>query len=133
MQQINLKALPYRTRMIAEQLGMEETFALLKAHGAESHTIPAAFTPNCALAKNLGPAAAKALCALWPGRPIDLPKVDKIMQQWRDQCLIEEMTTGKLGMVQAVKKYNLTRQRINQILNSHWQDQNLSLPLDLPD
>ncbi|GAB3021483.1 Mor transcription activator family protein [Bowmanella dokdonensis] len=132
MNPVNLKALPYRIRMIAEKLGMEATYQLLAEHGAECHTIPASFSPGCALAKHLGEDAAKVLCQLWPDTPIDLPKPDKILLQWRDAELIHNITLGGMTVMQAVKKYNLTRQRINQILSSHWEEKNLSLPLDLP-
>lgn len=130
MNPVNVKALPYRIRMIAERIGMERTYQLLVEHGAECHKIPGEYVEGCALANNLGTDVARALIELWPESAIDLPKPDKILIQWRDKELTEDIYERDMPIREAVKKYNLTRQRINQILNQHRQDNNLTLDLD---
>lgn len=131
LQPIDVRALPYRVRMIAEKLGISKTFELLTEHGAQCFTIPPCFSPTCALAQNLGDDAAKVLIELWPDKALDLPKVDKILLQWRDAELLTDIVQNELSIMKAVKKYNITRQRINQILNAHGNPQNKNPTLEL--
>ena len=127
---VNLKALPYRVRFIAELLGMNETYQLLEKHCFDTLYIP----PNLlrsSLDKKIGEKAAKALIQLWPNQTITLPKPDKIMQQWRNHELLIAKRAGTLSTADASKKYNLTRQRINQIENENTENPNLTLDFTL--
>lgn len=128
---IDTRALPYRIRQIADQIGIEATYDFLCKHGAQLVTVPERYTDDCSCSKRFGKDAAQALIALWPGARIDLPKPDKILRQLRDIQLQSDLENG-ISTMELVKKYNLTRQRIWQITGQQ-ETKNMSLPLDLGD
>jgi len=113
---IDLRALPYRVRLIAELAGIENTYRFLSEHGAKSIRIKKAYTPGCTLEKRFGVEVAKALFELWPNQCIDIPKVDKMTLQIRDIKIMQELKEG-VGVAEVRARYNLTRQRIYQLKN----------------
>lgn len=135
---VDLRSLPYRTRLVAEKIGLEATYRLFDKFAHKTLYIPGSLARST-LAKNIGEAEANALIALWPNQSITLPKVDRMLQQWRNHALLAELNLGELSVTALCIKYNLTRQRINQIKHEYGgannpinpSDQNLTLDLTL--
>lgn len=71
-----------------------------------------------------------ALAAQYQGIPIYLHKIDKTLQQMRDEKILKEFTGG--NHKELARKYNLTEARIRQILTQdHSQELDQSNQLDL--
>lgn len=136
---VDLRSLPYRTRLVAEKIGLNETYFFFEKFAHRTLYVP----PNLKqsdLATKIGEAAAIALVELWPNSHFTPPKIDKMFQQWRNYELMFDVDEDKLSIVEMCIKYNLTRQRINQIRHEHAQkhqedhkltNQNLTLDLNL--
>lgn len=134
---VDLRALPYRTRLVAEIIGLNATYILFKKFAHKTIYVPSTLARS-GLAETVGEEAALALIELWPDRSITLPKVDKMFQQWRNHELLNALELGELSVTELCIKYNLTRQRINQIKHDHKQNKvtsktasNQNLTLDL--
>jgi len=135
---IDLRALPYRTRLVAQIIGLDATYRLFEKFAHKTLYIPGSLNRS-ALANKVGEAEAMALIELWPNQSITLPKVDKMFQQWRNHEILAELGQGKLTVTDICVKYDLTRQRINQIKHeysepnnpTHLPPQNLTLDLSL--
>ncbi|MBL4832614.1 MAG: hypothetical protein JKY26_01460 [Pseudomonas sp.] len=120
---VDLRALPYRTRLVAEIIGLEATYRLFDKFAHKTLYIPSSLARST-LADNIGKAEANALIALWPNQSITLPKVDKMFQQWRNHALLAELELGESSITDLCIKYNLTRQRINQIKHEYSESNN---------
>jgi len=115
---VDLRALPYRTRLVAQKIGLEATYALFNTFAHKTLYIPGSLTRSN-LADKIGKPQALALIELWPNTSITLPKIDKIFQQWRNHELLNELAQNTLTVTELCIKYDLTRQRINQIKNAN--------------
>ena len=129
---VGLRALPTRTNLLAQRVGLQLTYAFLKAHWFETLYIP----PNLDysnLDKRVGKTVALALIELWPKQHFTPPKPDKLLQKWRDH----EIGASELSTKELCKKYNITRQRLSQIRKAlkepntrQQQFENLTLDLE---
>lgn len=107
---VDLRALPTRTNLLAQRVGLQLTYEFLNAHWFETLYIP----PNLKhsnLDQRVGKDVAQALIDLWPNQQFTPPKPDKLLQKWRDY----EIGTSELSTKELCKKYNITRQRLSQI------------------
>jgi len=136
---VDLRSLPYRTRLIAEKIGLDKTFILLSVHAHETLYIPGTLK-HSDLANKVGKNEAKALIELWPEQTITLPKVDKLFQQWRNHEIVTAMHEGETAVIDLCRRWNLTRQRISQLMKEYHQKkqestktqhENLTLDLSL--
>ncbi|KGJ92154.1 Mor transcription activator domain protein [Colwellia psychrerythraea] len=134
---VDLRALPYRTRLVAEKIGLNATYILFKTFAHRTLYIPPTLLRSD-LATKVGKEAATALIELWPNTSLTFPKVDRMFQQWRNYEIILDINDGELPIVEICIKYDLTRQRIDQIKKDHKRNQvaskatsNQNLTLDL--
>ena len=117
----------YRIRKLAEQLGMQKTYNFLSAHWNEKFYIPS--KPSKKLVERCGQDVAEVLVMLYPDQHYQPPKPDKIWESWRNHEILKDRGDGML-MEDVSKKYNLTRQRIGQIMKEIDPDNDPNLTLD---
>jgi hypothetical protein len=117
----------YRIRHLVEKLGMEVTFNFLNSHWHTKFFIPS--TVSNKLIERVGDDVALTLVALYPGQHYQPPKPDKILELWRNHEIVRERNSG-IKMEDLCKKYQITRQRINQIEHEVDPKHDLNFSLD---
>lgn len=116
MKHVDVWALPKRTILLMELAGIGETYAFLKQYGLGRAFVPESLDKAQLIKERYGDKIAAALVDLWPGQYIDIPKVDKITMQWRNQELYNDVRVKNMRICEASKKYLLTRQHCMKIL-----------------
>ena len=115
MNPIDIRYLPPRIQRIAKEVGMEATYAFLKAHGLELITIPPTYKEGCKLEEHVGKDMAIALIHLFDPGPMDVPKPDKLLQRWRNYEIYHDVEVKGMSNAEVVKKYNITRAWIHKV------------------
>ena len=116
---VDLRALPNRTRQLAERVGIQRTYEFLVEFEASTLYIPAKLT-NSTLAKQVGEDIAKALVELYPATRFTPNKIDKILQTWRNH----ELVHSDEPLITLCKKFKITRSRVLQIRQEHADNEN---------
>jgi len=115
-QQIDLRLLPHGVRKFVEVLGVDKAVALLKQHQLRMMYIPLNPAPEHEFCQVFGTELAAYLSETHGAKSYQIPKVDKVLLQFRNQEIINAHEQG--AQVQALaEQYGLTRQCIWLILS----------------
>lgn len=115
------------TRLLAKELGMQRAYEFLSEHWNHVLYIP----PNLKrskLAQKVGDDVANVLVKHYSGEYYQPSKPDKIFELWRNYEIVQDQKNG-MKLPELAAKYDLTRQRINQITREidPSRDQNFQL------
>lgn len=108
--------LPPQIRQLVALIGLPETFKLLQAKGGTQLRIPKLASRAEVLPEFLQDQSVELLCQAWAGKVIDVPKVDKILLQIRNQAIIQARSSQSAN--QLARSFDLTRRQIINIYKS---------------
>lgn len=112
---IDVERLPKQVQALVEIIDIDETLALLRAHGGRPIYIPA--DPGCAaqLHHVLSAQALALLCAHCGNMTLELPMPDAIERQLRRQAIRSAKAAGETTIALA-RRFGLTRRHVLRIL-----------------
>lgn len=110
---IDLNQLIPLVRKLVHTIGIEYTIALLKSKGGTPLYIPARAHNAQALLKILPMQKVVLLCKAMPMQWVELPKVDRILQQIRNQYIYKDRQKSSASKVAI--KWGLTRRQVINI------------------
>ncbi|NOR70000.1 MAG: hypothetical protein GQ532_09970 [Methylomarinum sp.] len=110
---IDPDTLPPQIRQLVALIGLPETFKLLQAKGGTQLRIPKIANRAEVLPEILQDESVDLLCKAWSGKVFDVPKVDKILLQIRNQVISKARATQSAS--QLARSFDLTRRQIINI------------------
>lgn len=110
---IDPDTLPPQIRQLVVLIGLPETFKLLQAKGGTQLRIPKMANRAEVLPEILQAESVDLLCKAWAGKVMDVPKVDKILLQIRNQVITKARATQSAS--QLARSFDLTRRQIINI------------------
>ncbi len=122
---IDPDTLPPQIRQLVALIGLPETFKLLQAKGGTQLRIPKVASKAEVLPEFLQCESIELLCKAWPAKVIDVPKVDKILLQIRNQAITEARATQSAS--QLARSFDLTRRQIINICKSPGDDNQVDM------
>ncbi len=113
---VNADLLPPQARQLVRLIGMVNTLTLLEQRGGVTLRIPTKAMEAVYLRDVLPMDAIIELCKAMPGKRIELPKLDKITLQIRNQVIRAERQQVSASKV--ALRFNLTRRQVINICKS---------------
>jgi Mor family transcriptional regulator len=117
--EFDLKALPYGVRKIVEVLGVEQAINVLQEYQGQLFFIPEYPKPQHVVVQVFGQALADYWADLMPKQHYQVPMVDKVLMQIRNQRICQELDNKTSTIQQLVRRYHITRQQITNIYREH--------------
>lgn len=112
---VDLSLLPTQIRLLARDIGLPATFALLRVRGGTQFSVPLHAERSELLLSIMDLESAERLCAKYGGQTLTLPKIDKPLRQLRDRVIVEQANQGD-SLATLARRYNLTTRQICNIL-----------------
>ncbi|WP_080928320.1 Mor transcription activator family protein [Pseudoalteromonas luteoviolacea] len=114
--EIDLSLLPHGVRKFVEVLGVDRAVSLLKQHQLRMMYIPLNPRPEHEFCQVFGTELAMHLSENHGAKSYQIPKVDKVLLQFRNQEIIKAHEQG-VPVQELAEQYGLTRQCIWLILS----------------
>ncbi|MGR9014154.1 MAG: Mor transcription activator family protein [Gammaproteobacteria bacterium] len=110
---VNADLLPPQARQLVRLIGLPNALKILEARGGITLRIPVNAQEAVVLKEIVPIEAIIALCQALGGQRLELPKLDKIVLQIRNQAMQQERKT--LSAPQVARRYGLTRRQVINI------------------
>ncbi len=116
---IDLRILPYGVRKVVEVLGLDAALVVLHEQQGQLFFIPEFPDKTHRVVEVFGLELANYWADQMPKQHYQVPMVDKVMQQLRNQQICTELDNKTATKQQLVRRYRLTRQQITNIYREH--------------
>lgn len=113
LERIDPDRLPPVARMLIRAIGLPATVRLLMARGGAQLHVPLDAARARVLQGVLTEAELRALAGAYGAQRLDLPKIDKLLRQIRDDLIRADRAT--LSAAEVARRWGLTRRRVISI------------------
>lgn len=112
-----LEDLPPVAQQLAQATDLNAVGEFCRRFGGATVSIPTTYRPGSMLEREVGPVLARALVALFGGRPLQVPRLAAVERRARDDSIRADRAAGLTHNRLAVK-YGITARQVCRILGS---------------
>jgi len=127
--QVNLRSLPLSMQQLAKQIGLAEMLALVEKFPGIKIFIPKKASESHQLAQVIGFRSMQMLCARYGNDYLVVPKLDRILQQIRNQ-MVRELRAQNLSVRDIALALNYHERHVRRILQGDVRNNNFDMFAD---